>query len=395
MPVLVTLLLIVFAVYLSGIITALIHELGHAVAYLVLASPSQVDIFIGSYGDRQKSFNFRIGKLRIFIKRMFPFVRPIGCCYCNLKMPSAYRNIAMLVAGSAFTCFFAMICTCLVFQFDLHGALKFLCVVFIIYSLVSLYYNLMPFAQKDNTSYDTDSDGILLMKTFKLRRVYPSYSNALTSVYNGNYQVAFEGLKKALLVLPENDTLLALAATCTLHLRDFENASAYFDSVALQRPLSSFELLSRGTARSYLKERDAAIADYRCALIGQPDHIIALNNLSYELIETGKYDEAESLLRHAYSLESDYSYTNANSGYLQLKRGEFKLAFDYITKSIELAPSDVYHHIFLAKYYIHLKEVSKAEKILQKCYELDPTIDLSEEVDELQLLRQGIKPNRI
>ncbi len=45
-------------------ITVLLHELGHAIPALILTR-QKVSIYIGSYGDPDKSLHFRIGLLEL------------------------------------------------------------------------------------------------------------------------------------------------------------------------------------------------------------------------------------------------------------------------------------------------------------------------------------------
>jgi len=57
------------AVFISSPLIAVFHELGHALAYLVLTKPRKIDIYIGSYGSRKNVLRFNAGKLRFYVKK--------------------------------------------------------------------------------------------------------------------------------------------------------------------------------------------------------------------------------------------------------------------------------------------------------------------------------------
>ena len=69
------LFLVYAVVFISSPLIAIIHELGHAFAYLVFTKPENIDIYIGTYGNSKNNIKFRAGKLQFYLKKSFPLVK--------------------------------------------------------------------------------------------------------------------------------------------------------------------------------------------------------------------------------------------------------------------------------------------------------------------------------
>src|ERR1700712_5748785 len=103
------LIVIYAALFISSPLIAILHELGHALAYLVLTKPDRIDIYIGSYGNSRNAIQFNSGKLYFYLKRSFPFVKGIGLCHSYKPETNYKRDILILLAGPVFTFIIAFI----------------------------------------------------------------------------------------------------------------------------------------------------------------------------------------------------------------------------------------------------------------------------------------------
>src|SRR5258708_4440771 len=100
-------IVIYLALFISSPLIAILHELGHAFAYLVFTKPDKIDIYIGTYQLPKNAIQFKAGKLNFYIKRSFPFVKGIGLCRSYKAEKNYLYDIFILLAGSFFTLFTA------------------------------------------------------------------------------------------------------------------------------------------------------------------------------------------------------------------------------------------------------------------------------------------------
>jgi Tfp pilus assembly protein PilF len=91
-----------------------------------------------------------------------------------------------------------------------------------------------------------------------------------------------------------------------LALREYERAAA--------GPERSRALTCQGNIYSARRQLPEAEARYRAALAADPDNVVALNNLAWQLAQEGRaLDEAERLIRHAIELRAEPRATYADT----------------------------------------------------------------------------------
>src|ERR1700761_6011993 len=122
------LLVIYIGLYVAFLITnpfiTLFHELGHAFAYLVLTKPDNINIYIGSYGQREKALQLKLGKFTFYIKYSFPLIKSGGKCSSS-KVERNYINyLIILFAGPISTVIVAILIGYLFLNFNAHGFVK-------------------------------------------------------------------------------------------------------------------------------------------------------------------------------------------------------------------------------------------------------------------------------
>lgn len=221
----VLLLVIYAAVFLSGPLTAVFHELGHAIAYLIFTKPNSIDIFIGSYGIKEKALSFKTGKLNFYVKRSFPFVKGIGLCHSS-DAESNYRNfIVILLAGPLFTLLSAAIIAIVAFNMNAHLLVLIFCYIFLGFSVLSLLSNLIPRQISRTDGISLNSDGEQIIYTLKLKQSLPCFNDAVKHFNKKEYEQATLLFKKVLKEKPGDLKILRLLVaasgmlknTMTLH----------------------------------------------------------------------------------------------------------------------------------------------------------------------------------
>ncbi len=102
-------------------------------------------------------------------------------------------------------------------------------------------------------------------------------------------------------------------------------------------------------SRNYFK---AAIIEYKKALAELPTHSpVLFNKLAGTYLQTGNYDDAESLLKVTLTFFPDFHTTLANLGELYFSNKDYATARDYFEKAVHINPFNPFAHMRLIQIY--------------------------------------------
>jgi hypothetical protein len=377
-----TLICIYAALFITSPVITIFHELGHAIAYLVLTKPDKIDVFIGSYGNTNTKFNFKVGKLHFYIKQSFPFTMG-GLCRSHKEENNYLNKIIILLAGPFFSFIVACLIGIIIFNTDIHGAVKLFCFALIICSFISLFSNLKPKIIKRGT---LENDGKQLQFTWKIRNVFSEYVSANRALLKCEYDVANEAFSKLIVEFPNEVNFLRPFILSLLHVKNFDEARKHLLILEENNDLITIDYLNWGYLQSILEEHDLAIVNYRKALNIEEENLYGLNNLGYELILKGENREARELLEKAIKIDPLFAHSYNNLGYLMITLGDLNNGKQNIEKSLELEPNNAYAFKHLGIYYLKLLDKRNAVANFEKALELDSSIKIEQFVKETELL---------
>ena len=385
-------LIVIYAtLFISSPLIAILHELGHAFAYLSLTKPDRIDIYIGSYGNKKNAISFNIGKIYFYVKRSFPFVKGIGLCH-SYKPETNYKNdIVILLAGPVFTFLIACIPGIIVFSIHVNLLIQIACYIFLGLSALSLITNLVP--REIDKSYDVNlaNDGKQILFALKVKKVLPDYIEALQYLDKEDYVSATEKLKKVLIIAPNSAKVLRLIIATSLFAKQYDDAGLYIDKLESNFELSTDDLINKGCLMSFTKRHKEAINTLTKALKKNRHNVIALNNIGYELIEIEDYIVAQKAFEKAIKLKPLFDAPYAGIGYLKVLQDELEDGKEFINKCIKMNPKNADAYKALGIYYLKLKDMNLAKENFNKAIELDNSIDLGTYAYELkQLTEQDI-----
>ena len=386
----VVLAVIYAAVFIASPLIVVFHELGHALAYLVLTKPPKIDIYIGSYGSRKNVLRFNAGRFRFYVKKSFPFVRGIGLCR-SYKAETDYRKyVVILLAGVFFTLFSAAIIALIALRAHANLLVQIPCYIFLGFSLWSLFSNLIP--REIIGSYDNllNSDGQQLIFTLKIKDSLPNYVAATKSLKNRDYDTAVTNLKAVLAAVPKNKEALTLIIPVALEARRFDEATNAIKMLESMAPLSNDVLFYQGGLQSLTGRHDEAINTYSEVIKKDKNHIYALTNIGYELVEKGAHQVAKRALDRAIKLKPGFPQPYANLAYSKIIQDELKEGKRLIDTCLELNENIADAYKALGLYYLKLKDKPKATANFEKAAALDDTIDLTVHLEELASLQEQI-----
>jgi hypothetical protein len=382
-------LIIIYAtLFISSPLIAILHELGHAFAYLALTKPDGIDIYIGSYGTKKNAIKFTSGKLTFYIKRSFPFVKGIGLCHSN-KADTNYKNyIIILIAGAVFTFFVACI-PCLVMLLTPTSIyVQIACYVFLGISAVSLITNLVPREIDKTYGVNIDNDGKQLAFILKIKGKLPDYVKAIEHIHAGEFEQGIEKFKNVLEVAPMSEKVLRLIITTSLAAKKYEVAELYIGRLETGHELTSDDLLHKGYIQSLTHRHDEAIDSYSKALKKNRHNVVALNNIADELIEKQAYTVAQQALDKAIHLKPGFDYPYSTLARLKIIQGDLEAGKQLISQCLDINKENPDAYKVLGIYYLKLKDTAKANENFSKARELDSDIDLGIYAEELKQLEE-------
>jgi len=233
-------------ILLSNPFIVLFHELGHAIPAILLTK-QKVTVYIGSYGDPNKSLKINFGALVIFF-RYNPFNWRMGLCMPSAKTISINKQIIYTLTGPLTSFFIASIACYFTFSHDLHGFLKLFFIVFLGTAFFDLLNNLIP-SETPIKLYDgtfTYNDGYNLKQLFYNKRLPKDYFEAVDLYNEQRFADAAILFATILSERVKDENLYRLTISCYLQDKNYEKSKEVLEAFALSFKMQdinrSFEL---------------------------------------------------------------------------------------------------------------------------------------------------------
>lgn len=385
----VVLLVVYGALFISSPLIAILHELGHAFAYLIFTKPAKIDIYIGSYGSTKNSFDFKTGKLHFHIKKSLLFIKGIGLCASEKNETNYRKYIIILVAGACFTFISAAVIALFAFEANAHFLVQVACYIFLGLSFLSLLSNLVPRDIRSNDRDALGSDGSKLRLMIQIKDKLPQYLEAIDQLHQKDYIKAAACLKSVLEASPENREILNLLIPVSLEARDFSMAEKGIRVLENKSHIATETMFYRGCLYSLTGMHDEAIDTYS-NIINKKDknHLYTLNNLGYELIEKGAHQVAARALERAIKLKPEFYEAYATLGYSKILQGDLEEGKKSVKVCLELSKQSALAYKALGIYHLKLKNIEEASANFEKAAALDEHTDLGIYYDELKGIKE-------
>jgi hypothetical protein len=181
-----------------------LHETGHALAATFFAR-RKVTIFLGSYGNRERSANVTIGSWEIWFTGN-PFLWQCGACIPSFPITHMNYRTSFILAGPILPVAVSAIIADAAVFFHFGEYTTFVCLVFFGVAVIDMIINLIPYAspiaQFDNTPVFTDGYQLRLVL---LQRKYPlEFFTAINQYSKHQYADAARNFERALRRMPGN-----------------------------------------------------------------------------------------------------------------------------------------------------------------------------------------------
>ncbi|WP_316834489.1 tetratricopeptide repeat protein [Pedobacter nutrimenti] len=355
--------------YLTAPVITVFHELGHALTMVALTKTDQVDVYIGSYGNQNTPARFKIGKLQFYVN-INPTFNIRGMCRPSQIEGNYVKQSIILLAGPIISFLFAVVIGAVIFNTELHGAIKLYAFVLLLCSFMSCFQNIVP----RTLSSGLYNDGRQLRFVYKLKSSYAEYVAALEQFGEGHFEQAAGQFIRLNEKFPYQEMIIRPLSVSLLQLKRFEEARVCVEFLEKYAVFTVVDCINRGCIESIEGKREEALKYFERAVSIDKRQPIALNNLGYELILKENYDKAGSLLKRAIEIAPDLAEPHDNLGHLKILKGELEEGKMLLEQAIKLKPNLAGAYLHLGIYYKKVDHIELAEQHFNKAMELDPGV---------------------
>lgn len=363
-------------------IVVILHELGHAIPAIILTK-QKVSIYIGSYGNPNKSINFRIGHLNVWLSyEMLSWKN--GLCVPSAENISINRQIIYVLTGPICSSIFATLYLYIALLKDFSDLYLHFAVIFFFISILDLFGNLMP-NENPIELFDgtvTYNDGYTISKLFKYKKFPNQYAEAIDLFNKKEYKKSINLFDYFLKIKLKGENIYRLNMFANMEIKNFERAKKLFDDYEHEFKLTSDDYSNGGLIYSKLNLNDESLDFYNKSIELNSENVYSLNNKGFTLILLEKYSEAIPLFDKAIEVDEFFAYSYNNRGLSKIKTGRINEGLADIEKSIQLDKNNSYSYRNLGIYHFDIGEIEKARELFLKSKELDEDTHM---IDELIL----------
>lgn len=377
--------MIFFSIILSLVIgflitrpfTTFFHEWGHALSFLAFTGKGS-DIFIGSYGDKKKSFRIPLAGMNVWFNKN-PLRWQYGLCDPHATNISSTGRWVSALAGVIFSLLAAIVFTWLAFAFDWHGAWKLIFIFAIGSAGVDILINLRPAPIPLADGRTLFTDGFILQETLGWKKNRENYMQGVKLFEQKKYREAlqtFESVSKKSFAgaIPQ-----VMVAHSHIELKQYAEAEQILILAEREFGKTTDILLGYGWLYASKNDMNLAINYLKQGLELEPENTIVLNNLGYQLIKLKRYAEAIPHLDKAISLQPDFAYAFNNRGHARIESGEYEEGLQDVEESIRLNDQNSYAYMNKGVYFLRTDDKQTARKWLEHAKELDAETELLDE----------------
>lgn len=362
-------------------ISVILHEFGHAIPAALLTK-KEVQIFIGSFGDKTKSFKISAGLLKVWFKYN-PLSWSKGLCKPTASSIS-YNNQMVYVATGPFAPFLVATIGCFeVSTLDIKGLVDAFFHIFFYQALGTFVLSLIPIDKPIKTTNNRTirNDGYALRKLYKLKKYNAQYKDAIKFFNEKDYQKAGESVNFLLSKKMYYEDIYRFSIVTFIKLKNYDRALNIATWFKNSLTLGSDDYCNTGLAALYKKDYVLAKIDFEKSLQLNPDNAYTLNNIGYYYTVAGEFEKAIPCLDKALILKPDFSYAYNNRGLAKIKTGNVAEGLNDINKAIELDNTNSYVYRNLGIYHMDKGEFEEAIRLFNKAYDMDADTDM---IDELK-----------
>lgn len=378
------LLFILFTGLLTRMFSMFLHEMGHGIAALCLTR-QKVEIFIGSYGEKSKSFKFSVGRLIIYIK---PFALNGGLCYHDIVL-SPFRNNLIILAGPLTNLIIGLFFFWTLIFYRTNPFVSFLNLIIFGLFMMDFIISIIPNGRKiilaDGTV--TYSDGEQLKRSWKHRKRPKGYWEGLSFYNKADYAKAAEVLYQVITRGYKDEEVYRYAFSAFTMSKNYKAANELLPDYFLYVKPNADEYCNIGLVKQNTGDPDASISNYNRSLELNPKNWIPYNNRGYSYILKEEYEKAILNFDMAIQLSPESAYPYCNRGLAYIKTGRLEEGLNDTLRSIQIDDKNSYAYRNLSIYYYEMKDYENSYRNFKRAFELEKdTPDINDYLLRLKTL---------
>ncbi len=355
-------------------ITVFVHELGHAIPALLL-SKNKVEVYIGSYGDPEKSLIFSLGRFKIFFKYN-PFLWSQGLCtHSGFKFDPFVSAFIILLGGPLFSLAFGILSCSYIYANSDDPKMMFLGVLILVSSLLDFYVNIVP----DKRPIRLFDGNIVFNDGAQIKQLlyYRTYAEQYIIANKQFNEKKFAAAAKLYLELIDkgirDHAIFQLVVSALINDKSHQQAIEVFDKEKEHYSLDWIDYYHIGIAYSQTNRGSESIAHYTKSMALNANNPHALNNRGFQYNLLGAYKKAIADFDKVIEMEEDYAYALNNRGEAKIELGLYEEGLKDLEDSLRLDDQNSYVYRSYGIYYLKKGQKEEASKYFQKSYELDPS----------------------
>ncbi|MFT4762487.1 MAG: tetratricopeptide (TPR) repeat protein [Saprospiraceae bacterium] len=331
-------------------LTTLVHEYGHALPALLLTD-GKVEVYVGSYGNIDNSFIFKLGRLTTYFK--FNMLNwNIGMCQ-HYGTANFWRRF-MIVLGGPIASILLTISLIILFQKDGMSDMGwFYIAIFGMSAVYDFFINMIPFStpMKMHDGTVTYNDGQQLLFLFKSAKHPAAYSNGFNLFEEEKYAASFAELQKLMDDNKADRSTYEKMVDCLISEKKYFEALEFYENILFRFKPKATDYSTLGELHLKVSNYDDALEYLNLALHENHNNPKDLNHRGQVFIQLKNYYEATFDLNNALRLNNTLVDAYANRGLLHLRTNEMDAAKWDLEKALSLDENHALTNLHLGYFY--------------------------------------------
>lgn len=342
--------------------TTLFHELGHAFPALWFTKET-VEVFVGSYGDLNRSLQFQFGRLKIAL-RWNPFDWKLGVCR-HKGSSFFWQELLIILGGPLASTVIASLGLWISLHYKLDQSWLVLIALFAGSALIDLIVNLMPSGKAINM-HDGGlaySDGTQLLSLLQEWRMPASYFAAREAFAKAQYEESLVATETLISDGNHHPLIYQLAIQSLEKLKRFDEVIGAHEHYQRHHQLSPKDYVTIANAYRKLNKFHEALRYYDFYLYDNYTDAVTLFMRAEVYVELARFEKALDDLNRAIFLQKDSAKLYALRSLCHLKTNNLDSAWADIIQAEALDPHQKLAEI---SYYkgLYLEKVNRPEEAL-------------------------------
>lgn len=378
-----------------------LEELGHAIPGMLFTN-EKVAIYIGSYGDPEKSLNFKIGLLEVSFSYKNLWMRK-GFCVAATETLTEDQQLIYKVGGPLLPFLISLLLYFFQPQFESETTqeLYSICaLIFMIATILGPLFNLIlnsePIETENGQEVYNDDD--LIDKFLKHSDIASKYNEAMELYKNKKYKDAIilidELLEKKALPV----SVYRFCIRVNIFVGDFQKAQR-FDDIFLEEfqfdtkfYFTSDDYNIRGIIHQKNDSIEKSFEYFDRAIDLDPNNLYALNNKGHFLSFYHRYEEAIAVFDKVIELDKSFPSIYGRRALAKIKTGKADEGYLDIQQALKMKPNSAYNIKILGIYYLDQGESDKALALFLIAKGINPeTLDIEELILEAKKMNDDKK----